>query len=412
MSTSPSYSSYEAAYLFAPSESEAKDMEDIPSYEEAVRHKGSRHIFSSKRFAKGSSISLELNSTANDPDATPHFSEGATLAGRVLLDFKKKLGAKEVTITVRGRATSLISSLHPTQFDTSFLDMTNVLWSSSYDVNSSSPSSSSSPLCPPPVLPFQLSLPTSLSYKGKDTVLPPTYAGKAYIDYVVEVTVKRDFLHSDLSLQAPLRYLPRSRSQPFQLLSLGRAHRSPGPGDPVDPSVWHESIFSIPVRPKGGKVETVLLARVLIPLPLVYSTGSSVPFYIFLSSAPSPDITSSTLSSQNLEIYFAQHCAFSSRPTPSKSAGNHNTPDAAPSDCVEVLAKAKLSRISVDAGEASVAENTIALKGTVDIPRHAVPTFDFPLLSVEYRIHLVPKLSDLQLLHHPPLEVPISVVVN
>ncbi|KAF8315168.1 hypothetical protein DL93DRAFT_2079351 [Clavulina sp. PMI_390] len=88
------------AELFAPSDSEVQAMEDIPSYEEAVQRRPTKHIFSSKRFANGSFISLELNSMATNPAARPLFSQGATLEGRVLLDFKKRIGVKEIIITV------------------------------------------------------------------------------------------------------------------------------------------------------------------------------------------------------------------------------------------------------------------------------------------------------------------------
>ncbi|KAF8315167.1 hypothetical protein DL93DRAFT_2079350 [Clavulina sp. PMI_390] len=77
--------------------------------------------------------------------------------------------------------------------------MPQILWSPSSDANASSSSSSQlQPPGPPPALAFQLSLPTSLTYDGKEVVLPPTYAGKEHINYMVEVIVKRGFLHSDL----------------------------------------------------------------------------------------------------------------------------------------------------------------------------------------------------------------------
>ncbi|KAF8315154.1 hypothetical protein DL93DRAFT_924290 [Clavulina sp. PMI_390] len=416
-------SSNEESYLFGADDSQFKDLEDIPSYQEAIRPQITKHIFSSRPLAKGSSISLELNSAAANPDSTPLFSEGAIIEGRVLLDFKKNLNVKEVQLTVRGQATSMIGSIYPVSFNLSFLEITRVLWPSSHHYNTTlgQPSSSSSRTStssnPPHWLTFRLGLPPTLSYEGKQYTLPPTYTGKAYIDYSLEVTIKRDFLHSDFSLQAPFRYIPQARPEANHRLSLTRALPSPGFNDAIDPVDWHVSNLTIAGRSSNASSDGALVARVLIPQPVEYRTGSIVAFRIFLSTTSS-QIAPSVLAPENWEVSLVQHCTLRSPSVKNGTSGkleanNEPGPD---SSFADILAKAKLTSpttapsSTVEPDGESTPGHARILDGKIRMPRDLVANFEFPFLNIEYSIRLTPKIPDFEQLDPQPVEVPITVV--
>lgn len=80
-----------------------------------------------------------------------------------------------------------------------FLKVTKTLW----PPESSSASSSTSSVRPNITAgtqswPFHFPLPWTFDSNGETFLLPPTYADKAYISYMIHVIVKRDFLHSDI----------------------------------------------------------------------------------------------------------------------------------------------------------------------------------------------------------------------
>ncbi|KAF8315166.1 hypothetical protein DL93DRAFT_928317 [Clavulina sp. PMI_390] len=160
----------------------------------------------------------------------------------------------------------------------------------------------------------------------------------------------------------------------------------------MDTSVWHASTFTIPMRLKGGKMDVVVETQVIIPQPLKYSAGSQIPFYIFLSTESS-DTTPCVLLSRNLEVYLVQHCTLVSSPrsAPNRSSDMSGTD---PSDYVDVLTKAKFSPTPGDdsalSSEAAGSGETVVLNGMIDVPRHAVPSFEFPLLNVEVSVFLLP----------------------
>lgn len=115
--------------------------------------------------------------------------------------------------------------------------------------------------------PFSFALPATFTHHREDYPLPPTYADKAYITYMIHVVLKRDFLHSDIrwvehapvlgmdlfklildhhhhrtSVSTTFRYVPRIRPQdPSELYSRALLQGTPIPGEPHtwDPSIHY-----------------------------------------------------------------------------------------------------------------------------------------------------------------------------
>ncbi|KAF8315156.1 hypothetical protein DL93DRAFT_2155363 [Clavulina sp. PMI_390] len=412
--STPSSYGYEENYLFALSETEPKDPEDIPSYQQAIQRERAKHIFTSKSLAKGSSISLELSSMSPSPDSTPVFSEGAIIGGRVLLDFKKRIGVKEITITIRGQATSILGSLQPVQVDMNFLDIKHVLWSSSTAASSvpSSPSSSYSSSYPPPSVDFRLPLPTSISYAGKQYSLPPTYKGKAHIDYIVLIVVKRDYLHSDISLRVPFRYISRVAPRPFHQLVMNNSWHFPGPQVSIDPIEWHVSTFSVPGRIRNGQPRWFSV-RFITPQPTQYSAGGKIPFRLLVSGPLEQPSNLIPPSMVQWDVHLVQHRTFQLVATAHKLNATISPSNNPVSSGVDVLSTTKLraATTGLPFSEMGSVPDTI-LDGELYIPMDIVPTFEFPLLNVEYRIRLVPKMKDSQMIDSPLLETPILVVAT
>ncbi|KAF8315209.1 hypothetical protein DL93DRAFT_2166908 [Clavulina sp. PMI_390] len=365
-SSTTSFDTYDSELIAHYDDPTIRGGEIVPSYEDAMRPQVTTHIFSTMSLAKGTSISLELNSMAADSDSTPLFAEGDTLEGRVLLDLKKS-GVKEVSLAVRGRATCIIGSLlRRLQYDLTFLEPSLILWSPARGSSS-----------PPQSLPFRFTLPKTISHSEIQYALPPS-----------------------------AQRIPLSR------LSMGSIHYLPGPRDAVNPGRWHEATFTIPGKTSDG-CESPLLARILIPHPLRYPVGSTIPFRLFVSVPPSSPTTLYDVQESQWDVFIAQHrLLYLTTSTANQSVVSN--PDGTTS-AMDIVVHGAMHEVTIDdkPSKNSEAERSVVLSGELCLPQDLTPSFQFPLIDVEYRVHVVPRIPGFQVLDpQQPIEIPIMVAAS
>lgn len=118
-----------------------------------------------------------------------------------------------------------------------------------------------------------------------------------------------------------------------------------------------------------------------LPKPLEFTHGTSIPFYLSITSQD-PALTSIFSAPQNWQFYLSKHTSLMSfNPTASNmvvspSGGRVGDPGRF-STFTDTVSKARLWRT-----EGVDMRGGFAIRGEVDIPRGATPSFSFPSISV------------------------------
>ncbi|KAH8101008.1 hypothetical protein BXZ70DRAFT_937072 [Cristinia sonorae] len=228
-------------------------------------------------------LKLKSRSTRPSEEALPLYYEKDSVQGTVEVDFSKMDGGKGIRVTVHGGILTVSEEEVP------FLDISEDIWEAK-TLNGQKPQGKLA-------VPFSIPLPSEVSVPEKYTPrspmiqarLPPTFLERAstvYINYRVEITLRRGALKANQSISKQFVYVPLSRAEPpSPLRYLAYQDNTDVLGPEADPEGW--KVFD-PITVTGtlfGTKQVAVTCRVrLAPQPLSFAVGSPVPLHMTLTS--------------------------------------------------------------------------------------------------------------------------------
>ncbi|KAH8106792.1 hypothetical protein BXZ70DRAFT_915109 [Cristinia sonorae] len=227
-------------------------------------------------------LKLKSRSTRPSDETLPLYYEKDSVQGTVEVDFSKMAGGKGIRVTVHGGIMTVGEEEVP------FLDISKDIWDAQ-TLNGQKPHGKLA-------FPFSIPLPSEVSVPEKyapkapmvQARLPPTFSERAstvYINYRIEVTLRRSALKTKQSVSKQFVYIPLSRAEPpSPLRYLAYQEHTDVLGPEADPEGW--KVFA-PITVTGtlfGTKQVAVTCRLAIAQPLSFAVGSPVPLHMTLTS--------------------------------------------------------------------------------------------------------------------------------
>ncbi|KAF8884615.1 hypothetical protein BD779DRAFT_1442937 [Infundibulicybe gibba] len=397
----PGYSSFVSLDQGAPEADEA--LTSLPRYSFVSRPEPSNDTASSALPAVGSTehqfhltkkrhnwATLRILSNASSPKQLPKYMAGETVQGTFELILDGPDSIHSISISIKGRIITC-----PGDGETFFfLDQSLPLW----DKTQGDPNSGAQPSFPGKLSghytwPFSFPFPTSIPKGGKEPnisprhQIPQTYLernAKVSVHYELFVFISRGILRSDSLIQTSVVYVPRIMPEPASALrQAAYLERQLPPCPREDPIGWYvlpSATMHGLVGQRPVEVEcTLSLAR-----PLCYTRGAIIPCHLTVRATLPQDLDllvkpDTIVAHLRRRVRFHQDTAGTMK--------RHSITPLTVGDVQDLTFGVWWPRHE---GLSSQETYQREMHGEIHLPGDLQPSCDFPSLSIEYYIVILP----------------------
>ncbi|KAL0579588.1 hypothetical protein V5O48_002426 [Marasmius crinis-equi] len=306
-------------------------------------------------------LMVTVQSRSRSTASAPAFLEGDTITGHLELDVNRPEAIKEVTIAVEGVLTSV------QQDELKFLSMKTILWR---------PDGKSDKFFGKYAWGFTFTLPPQVAVGQAMYRLPPNYSEKTlsstFVDYRLVANVKRGSFKPNITISQGFIYKPVSTPPPPSMrrqMAYRSGHAPPSPAE--DPEGWKVlPTQSVRGRTLGRSVAEVR-CTLAIALPLCYSAKSTIPLAMMMASNDEQSLAQLSNPSA-VRVTLMKHVV--------------TGPGEKKSNVVKVVA----GRANFWSSNNNYGHGVRYLEGALEIPAGLQPSFEFPKLTVQYTVDLLP----------------------